>query len=77
MLFLDGVYVADHQPPVFRRIRPPIPMALAQLVKTISERIGQDLERFGLLVRDIENIYPQLEALDESAIDDLLGHSVS
>jgi hypothetical protein len=77
MLFLDGVYVADHQRLVFRRIKAPTPEALDQLVQTISQRIGKYLERVGLLVRDVENSYLQLEALDESAMDDLLGHSIT
>ena len=31
----------------------------------------------GLLVRDVENSYLQLDAVDESAMDDLLGHSIT
>ena len=57
MLFLDGVYVADHQRLVFRRIKAPTPEALDQLVQTISQRIGKYLERVGLLVRYVENSY--------------------
>lgn len=77
MLFLDGVYVADHQPLVFRRIKPPVPEALDKLVQTISHRVGRYLERTGLLVRDVENSYLQLDGVDESAMDDLLGHSIT
>lgn len=44
---------------------------------TISQRVGAYLEREGLLVRDIENPYLQLVAPDESAINDLLGHSIT
>jgi hypothetical protein len=57
MIFLDGVYVADHQPLVFRRIEALTPEALGQLVQMISQRIGRYLERVGLLVRDVENGY--------------------
>ena len=39
-----------------------------------SERVGANLEREGLLARDIYNTYLQIEAPDESAIDDLLSH---
>ncbi len=31
----------------------------------------------GLLVRDFENSYLQLDAVEESAMDDLLGHSIT
>ena len=37
-------------------------------------RVGRHLERQGLLVRDIENSYLQLESIDESALDELIGH---
>jgi len=40
-------------------------------------RVGRYLERQGLLPRDIENSYLQLEALDDSAINDLQGHSTT
>jgi len=43
----------------------------------ISQRVGRYLERQGLLVRDIENSYLQLEALDDSVMNDLLGHSIT
>jgi len=77
MLFLDGVYLIDREPPVFRRLSAPRPQALEALIHTISQRVGAYLEREGLLVRDIENTYLQLEAPDESAINDLLGHSIT
>jgi len=41
-------------------------MALDPLNQTISERIGEYLERMGLLVRDIENSNLDLESLDQS-----------
>jgi len=52
MLFLDGVYVTDRGPLVFRCIKAPTPEAIVQLVQTISQRIGRYLERASLLVRD-------------------------
>lgn len=39
--------------------------------------IETKLERVGLLVRDIENSYPQLQSMAESVMDDLVGHSVT
>lgn len=77
MLFLDGVYVIDGEKPMFRRLLAPRPQALEELIQTISQRVGAYLEREGLLVRDIENSYLQLEAPDESAMNDLLGHSIT
>ena len=77
MLFLDGVYLIDRELPVFRQLSAPRPQALEQLIHTISQRVGAYLEREGLLVRDIENTYLQLEASDESALNDLLGHSIT
>jgi len=77
MLFLDGVYLVDHEPPVFHRLPAPSPRALEALIQTITQRVGAYLERKGLLVRDIENTYLQLESLDDSALNDLLGHSMT
>ena len=77
MLFLDGVYLTGREQPVFRRLPAPRPQALEALIQTISQRLGAYLEREGLLVRDIENTYLQLDASDESALNDLLGHSIT
>ena len=65
------------EPPVFHRLPPPSPRALEALIQSISQRIGAFLEREGLLVRDIENSYLQLESPDDSALNDLLGHSIT
>lgn len=46
---------------MFRRLPVPSPQALEGLIQTISQRIGSYLEREGLLVRDIDNSYLQLE----------------
>lgn len=62
---------------MFRRLPAPSPQALEGLIQTISQRIGSYLEREGLLVRDIDNSYLQLEPPDESALNDLLGHSIT
>ena len=64
ILFLNGVYVTDPGPLIFRCIKAPTPRALVQLVQTISQRIGRYLERASLLVRDVENSYLQLDAVD-------------
>ena len=77
MLFLDGVYVVNGERPVFRRLPAPTSQALERLVHVISQRVGAYLERQGLLVRDIENSYLELETPDDSALHELLGHSIS
>ena len=56
MLFLDGVYVADGaNPPVFRRVAGPKANDLEDLAERIAARVGQVLERRGLVERDIED----------------------
>ena len=77
MLFLDGVYVIGEEGLVFRHVRPPTRRSLEHLVQTIGQRVGTYLERQGLLVRDMENTYLALESTEASAMDDLLGHSIS
>jgi len=53
------------------------PQGAVLLVQSVSQRVGRYLERLGLLVRDIENSYLQLESIDESALDDLIDHSMT
>jgi hypothetical protein len=82
MLFLDGVYVSGTGPaaaPVFRRVSAPTTVQLQAVLTCISQRIGRYLERQGLLVRDPEHDYLQLEALDEEVawMDRLRGHSIT
>ena len=77
MLFLDGVYLAGTKPPVFRRIAPPSSTELQVLVHRIAERIGRALERQGLLIRDCEASYLALDPDEGSAMNDLLGHSIT
>jgi Putative transposase len=48
MLYLDGAYLADTSPPVFRRIEPPSERELQAPIQRIVERIGRTLERSGL-----------------------------
>ena len=50
ILFLDSVYLADGaQPPVFRQVSAPDPNDLQALVEQIAARVGQVLERLGLI----------------------------
>jgi hypothetical protein len=58
MLFLDGVYT-DRQDGTarFRRLDSPTSQELTRLMQTIARRVGQYLERQGLLERDAENSY--------------------
>jgi hypothetical protein len=53
------------------------PAELDTLLQRISYRVGRYLVRAGLLVRDIENSYLSLEASETTAMDDLVGHSVT
>ncbi len=61
MLLLDGAYLVDTHPPVFRRIEPPSERELDALIQRIADRIGRALERAGLLERDAEASYLTLE----------------
>ena len=47
------------------------------LVHTISHRVARFLERQGVLERDEENSYLQLEGMDEDPMQQLIGCSVS
>ena len=74
---LDGVYVTNGKTFAFRRVKPPTAQEIAQLIANISQRVGRYLQRQGLLVRDIENTYLDLDLGESSAMDDLLGYSIS
>jgi hypothetical protein len=43
----------------------------------LAERIGRALERRGVLVRDAEGSFLELDAAAGGPIDDLLGHSIT
>jgi len=77
MLVLDGTYLVGTEPPVFRRITPPVEAELQALVERLAERIGRALERRGVLVRDAEGSFLELEPAAGGPIDDLLGHSIT
>ena len=68
---LDGAYLVGTEPPVFRRITPPSEAELRGLVERLAERIGRALERRGVLARDTENSYLQLEPAAGGPMDDL------
>ena len=56
MLLLDGVYVADGANPlVFRCVAGPKANDLQDLAEQIAARVGQVLERRGLVERDIQS----------------------
>lgn len=58
MLLLDGVYLADGvDAPVFHPVAAPGANELQGLVERIAARVGQVLERRGLIERDIENAW--------------------
>ena len=76
MLFLDGVYI-DAPKTKFKRVMAPSHEELVQLVHTVSHRIARFLERRGLLVRDAENAYLDLQPEDESPMDTIIGHSIT
>ncbi|MCP5084862.1 MAG: hypothetical protein GY948_24510, partial [Alphaproteobacteria bacterium] len=78
MLFLDGVYARNKLgKTTFQRTNAPDQQELAILVHTISHRVARFLERQGVLERDAENSYLQLEGLDEDPMQQLIGCSVS
>jgi len=77
MLFLDGAYLVDTSPPVFRRIGAPSANELGTLVGRIAERIGRALERTGCLERDCETSYLALDPASGGPMDDLIGHSIA
>jgi hypothetical protein len=78
MLFLDGVYTeTKHGRTRFQRTNAPDQQALADLVHTISRRVAGFLEREGILERDEENSYLNLDDADEDPMQQVLGCSVS
>ena len=78
MLFLDGVYVDDpHKALRFVRVKAPSHEELTALVATIARRVGCNLERQGLLERDIENSYLSAEAVEDDPLAQLQGHFIT
>ncbi len=78
MLFLDGVYTENKYGKTrFQRTHAPDQQELTGLVHTISHRVAGYLEREGVLERDEENRYLNLEDRDEDPMQQVLGCSVS
>ncbi len=61
----------------FRWVKAPTSQELTQLAHTIAQRVGRFLERQGLLERDAENSYLASDAVDDEAMNSLLGHSIT
>ena len=62
---LDGVYyINPYGNPIFRRVKAPDRAELQALVHKISQHVGRYLERQGLLVRDAEFDWLNLEPPD-------------
>jgi hypothetical protein len=77
MLFLDGIYTENkYSKTRFQRTNAPDQRELTELVHTISHRVAGFLEREGILERDEENSYLNLEG-DEDPMQQVLGCSVS
>ncbi len=77
-LFLDGVYTQNkHGETIFQRTQAPSGEELATVVHTISRRVAKFLERQGVLERDAEKTYLQLDGMEEDPMQQLIGCSVS
>ncbi len=78
MLFLDGVYVDDTRSGArFQWVAAPTSDELTRLTHTIAHRVSRFLERQGLLVRDDETAYLDLDTEDDAPMASLIGHSVT
>ena len=78
MLFLDGVYIENqHGKTRFQKTTAPNQQELTELVHSISHRVAGFLEREGVLERDVENSYLNLEEGGEDPMQQVLGCSVS
>jgi hypothetical protein len=78
MLFLDGVYAKNnYSKAIFQRTNAPTQEELARLVHTINHGVARYLERQGILERDEENSYLQLDGIDDDPMQQLIGCSVS
>lgn len=64
----DGMYVESDSGPQFHVVAAPTAQELQRLVTEISERLGRQPERQGLLVRDVQSGYLALESEDGNAM---------
>lgn len=74
---LEGVYELTAAGPRFQRVAPPTSVELEALLSQIVTRIARHLERRGLVVRDAENSYLSAGPGEGSALEGLLGHSIT
>ena len=78
MLFLDGVYAEDaYGKTRFHRVKAPTQAELNDSVNTLSHRLARFLEKRGLLERDAENTWLNLEAEEGDTLTQLHGRSVT
>ena len=61
----------------FRWVRAPTTAKLTELTHTLAERVGRFLQRQGLLECDGEQRFLAAEAVEEGAMDQLIGHSIT
>jgi len=61
----------------FRWVKAPTTEELTQLAHTVAHRVGRFLERQGLLEREAENSHLAGDAVDDEALNQLLGHSIT
>jgi len=78
MLFLDGIYTKNKPGLIrFKLTIAPNQQELAILLHSISHRVARYLERQGILERDEENSYLQLDGIDDDPMQQLIGCSIS
>jgi len=78
MLMPDGVYLGAGARPEFVRAAAPTALELQGLVEQIGRRLGRQLERRGILVRDADSVYLELEPQSQGdALAGLQGHSIT
>ena len=78
MLFLDGVYGDDGSgQQIFQDLPAPRVKDLELVLHRIVTRVARFLEHQGVLERDTENSYLQLDCLERDDLQDLHGHSIT
>lgn len=77
MLFLEGVITSKEDGTKFTRVKAPSHSDLEALVRIISQRIADYLEKAGLIQRDIDNAFLALPIDDEDSLLYLQAASVS
>ena len=65
MLFIDGAYTFEDEPPRFHRVRAPTHAELQRLLHAIATRITRALERQGLLLRADPSCVLDIESADD------------